>query len=97
MELVAEYRAGNLTVKEFAAKHDLPLSTLQYWLYKRSKQSSSSQHRVQRFLPVSVVASPAPQLARAGVIEATLRSGLVVRFTAGTDTRYLAELLAALG
>jgi hypothetical protein len=31
------------------------------------------------------------------VVEAVLRSGVVIRFEAGTDTRYVAELLAALG
>jgi len=95
-ELVAEFRASGLQLKEFAAKHDIPLSTFHYWVYKKSKPSKPSQSQVQRFLPVQVVASAAPK-ARDGVIEAALQGGLVVRFPVGTDTRYLAELFAALG
>jgi hypothetical protein len=30
-------------------------------------------------------------------LEAALRSGIILRFDVGTDTRYLAELFAALG
>src|SRR5262245_41912622 len=96
VQLVAEYRAGELTLKEFAAKHDVPLNTLQYWVYKKPSRAKLSQHRVQKFLPIEVVASAAPK-ARPGVVEAALGSGLVFRFAVGTDTRYLAELFAALG
>jgi len=95
-ELIAEYRASGLQAKEFAAKHDLSMSTLNYWLYKNSKRSQSTQNRLQRFLPIQVVGSAAPK-ARDGVVEAALRSGLVVRFAVGTDPRYLAELFAAVG
>lgn len=94
--LVAEFRASGMTLKEFAAKHDLPWTTFHYWVYKKSKPSTSIPNRVQRFLPVEVVASPALK-ARGEVIEVALRSGVVLRFVAGTNTRYLAELLAALG
>jgi hypothetical protein len=60
--LLAEYKQSGLTQKEFVAKHDLALSTLQFWLYKQSKlkfvfDSNSSP----TFLPVQVVASPAPK------------------------------------
>jgi hypothetical protein len=74
---VAEFRASGMQMKEFAVKHDLPLSTFHYWLYKKSKAPKSSPSRVQRFLPVQVVASPAPK-ARDGVVEAALRTGLVL-------------------
>lgn len=96
--LIEEYRQSGLQQKEFCAKHDLSLSTLQFWLYKRSKRSSGlASKSTPAFLPIEVVASPAP-LARSGeVVEAALRSGLVVRFVVGTDTRYLAELFAAIG
>ena len=99
LELLKEYETSELTQKEFVAKHDLSLSTFQWWLYRKSKQKKLDSNSSARFLPVEVVASPAP-LARAGGRdrgEASLRSGRVVRFGVGTDTRYLAELLAALG
>jgi hypothetical protein len=98
LKLIEEFRASGLQQKEFCAKHDVSLSTFQFWLYRKSKRSSGSESKpTPTFLPVEVVASPAP-LARAGeLVEVVLRSGAVVRFTTGTDTRYLAELLAALG
>ena len=96
-DLISEYEGGELEQKEFAAKHDVSISTLQYYLYKFRKESSirSSESRA-AFLPIEVVASPATQ-SRAGLIEASLPSGVHVRFTIGTDTRYIAELVAALG
>ena len=99
-DLLVEYRQSGLTQKEFAAKHEIPFSTFQYWLYVKSKKSSvSSPRNSARFLPVEVVASPASltRAERSDVVEASLRSGVSVRFAVGTDTRYLAELLAALG
>jgi len=98
LKLIEEFRASDLQQKEFCSKHELSLSTFQFWLYRKSKRNSGSESKLApTFLPVEVVASPAP-LARAGeLIEVALRSGAVVRFSTGTDTRYLAELLAALG
>ena len=98
IQLIEEYRGSGLQQKEFCAKHDLSINTLRFWLYKRSKSRSESDSKpAPTFLPVEVVASPAPQ-ARAGkIIEVALRSGALVRFSTGTDTRYLAELLAAIG
>jgi hypothetical protein len=97
-KLIEEFRASGLQQKEFCAKHDVSLGTFQFWLYRKAKRSSGSESKsAPTFLPVEVVASPAP-LARAGeLIEVALRSGAVVRFSTGTDTRYIAELLAALG
>ena len=99
-KLITEYETSGLVQKEYCEKHDVSLSTFQYWLYKRTKMASKFDVNSRpTFLPVKVVASPAPK-ARGGelaVLEARLMSGLVVRFAVGTDTRYLAELLAALG
>jgi transposase-like protein len=98
--LIAEYEESGVVQKEFCDKHDVSLSTFQYWLYKRTKMASKFDvNSKPTFLPVKVVASHAPK-ARAGdvdVLEARLMSGVVVRFAVGTDTRYVAELLAALG
>ncbi|WP_407667381.1 IS66 family insertion sequence element accessory protein TnpA [Myxococcus dinghuensis] len=35
---VEEFEASGLQQKEFVAKHDLSLGTLQYWLYKKGKK-----------------------------------------------------------
>jgi hypothetical protein len=96
-KLIGEFEAGELTQKEFAAREDVSLATFQFHLYKFRKSRNSESSRV--FLPVEVVASPAlkARQGEAGILEALLRSGVVLRFVAGTDTRYLAELFAALG
>ena len=96
MKLIAELEQSELTQKEFAAKHDVSLNTLQYWLYKRNKGGSNFDVNSRaRFLPVEVVASPAPQ-APEGTVEVTVQGGAQLRFPIGTDVRYVAELLAAL-
>jgi len=96
-KLVAEYEASGLQQKEFCAKHDLSLNTLQYWLYRKSRKSKPESGSATKFLPVTVVASSAPKARLGEVVELALRSGVVLRFGVGTDSRYLAELAAALG
>jgi transposase len=41
MKLVSEYETSGLQQKDFCAKHDVSLNTLQYWLYKRTRRSGS--------------------------------------------------------
>jgi hypothetical protein len=101
--LIDEFRKSGLQQKEFCAKKDVSLNTFRYWLYEKREEKRSERiaNRVQRFLPVEVVASPAPKArvtpGGATIIEAAVQSGVVVRFVVGTDTRYLAELFAAIG
>lgn len=98
MSLIKEYEEAELTQKEFVAKHDVSLATFQFHLYKSRKGTSirNSESRA-AFVPVEVVALPASSTRGPGhgVVEAMLRCGAVVRFPVGTDTRYLAELFAA--
>ncbi|MBF5046399.1 IS66 family insertion sequence element accessory protein TnpB [Aggregicoccus sp. 17bor-14] len=103
MQLVAEFAASGLEQKEFVAKHDVSLGTFQYWLYEKSKRASvqlSNSEATSRpaFLPLEVVASPAPKAREemAGLLEARCASGLAVRFAVGTDVGYVAALLRAL-
>jgi hypothetical protein len=67
-KLIEEFEKGGLQQKEFAAKHDLHLSTFQYWLYRgrhkaRSKRLGIESKSSPKFLPIQVVASPAPKVA----------------------------------
>jgi hypothetical protein len=102
-ELVAEFHESGLQHKEFVAKHDVHLGTFQYWLYKNARERRNAAQIVSKsspkFLPLQVLASPAPKARVAGgvLVEVALPSGAIVRFVIGTDTRYLAELCAALG
>jgi len=96
--LIAEFRQSGLTQKEFVAKHDIPHATFQYWLYVKGKRLSVDSKLSQKFLPMEVLASPAlkARAATAGFIEASLASGVVIRFSVGMDVRYIAQLLASL-
>jgi hypothetical protein len=98
-QLIAEYESVEVDQKEFVAKHDLSINTFRFWLYKLRKQKKSQYDSAARFLPVTVVASPAPKARErddADLIEVVHRS-VTVRFAVGTNTRYIAQLLAALG
>ena len=78
----------------------MSLSTFQYWLYRKSKKSKPESGSDQRFLPVEVVAFPAPKARDTtgpGWIEIELPRGVAIRFVVGTDTRYLGELFKVVG
>jgi len=94
--LLAEYKQSGLTQKEFVAKHDVALSSLQFWPYKQKKTKSVlDSNSTAAFLPVQVVASPAPK-ARQGVVEVALEDGTIIRVTVGSDPKYVALLVHAL-
>ena len=101
MRLIGEYEASGLPQKEFVAKADVSFSTFQYWLYRKSKKSGLQSGSTQKFLPVELVRSPAPE-ARAGesehlgAVEIELPTGVRVRFEAGAPARYIAELVGVL-
>lgn len=98
LKLVEEFRAGELEQKEFAAKHDVPLNTFRYWLYKKAKQFQLASKPETKFFPVEVIASAAPKARpRGGEVLIELPRGPALRVEVGTDTAYVAELVAALG
>src|SRR4051794_7528586 len=97
-QLVTEYESSDEPQNEFVARHDVSINTFRFWLYKSRQQKKSHHDSTTRFVPVEIVASPAPEArGRAEAMELQLRSGATLRFPVGTDTRYLAELIAALG
>ena len=97
--MLSEYETSGLQQKDFCAKHDLSLSTLQYWLYRRSKKSGSQSGLATKFLPVEVVPSPAlsarrEQLTSGVIVE--LPSGVRVHLSGDVPARYVAVLVAGL-
>src|SRR5260370_13933194 len=86
-KLIAEFQQSGMSQKEFIAKHDVNLSTFQYWLYKRSKLNSKFDvNSSPRFLPVEVVGLPASSTrVEAAGIEAPLPKGGLRRFSLGRD------------
>lgn len=94
-QLVAEYRASPLTQRAFALEQDVSLSTFRDWLYRRARSASVPRASGPAFVPLEVYAAPVLPSSSA-MLEAVLPGGLVVRFAAGTDVGYLADVVARL-
>jgi len=95
VKLIEEFEKSASSLEDFSAKLGVKPTTLQFCFYKLRKQAS----RASRFLPVNVVASAAPK-ARQGAtetVELALATGALLRFSVGTDVRYVAQIIAALG
>jgi transposase-like protein len=95
VKLIEEFEKSGSSFDDFATKLGVKPSTLQFWFYKLRKQAS----RASRFLPVDVVASAAPK-ARQGateMVELALATGALLRFSVGTDVRYLAQVIPDAG
>ena len=100
--MVEEFEASELTQKEFADRHQVSLGAFQYWLYKESRatpvrRSETAGSPRAAFLPVEVIASPAPRAREGLLLEVALPRGLLLRFPEGTQAEYLAHLVAVLG
>ncbi len=95
VKLIEEFEKTGSSFDDFATKLGVKTSTLQFWFYKIRKQAT----RASRFLPVHVVASAAPKARQAGTetLELALATGAMLRFSVGTDVRYIAQVIAALG
>jgi hypothetical protein len=100
VELIREYEAsGGRPHHEFAHERGVSLHAFRKWLYRLRGDRDGGP----AFLPVRVVAPTAPAArwqasgGEPGEIEADLASGVRLRFRAGTDVAYLAELARRLG
>jgi hypothetical protein len=92
--LIEQFEQSGLTQKQFAQQHQVPLSTLQSWLYRRRRQAGPGLSVPVRLLPVEV---SAPAKAFSGRVEVLAPGGTRVSFEVGTDVDYVAHLVAALG
>ncbi len=92
---VEEFERSKLTQDSFASRRGVPVTTLRSWIYKLRRERKASVSLV----PVRVIASTAPAAREAdtAVIEVGLRTGVQVRFSAGTDLEYVAALVQRLG
>ena len=93
VKLIEEFGASGLSQREFAEQKQVSLATLQFWIYKLRREVKA------RFVPVHVVASPAPTArdAASASVEVVTRSGHLLRFGAGVEPGYIAAVLAELG
>ena len=95
--LLTAFARSGLTQEAFAQEHGVPVSTLRSWIYRR-REAMAEQKLEPRLLPVQVVDAPAAmQRDEAAPVELSLASGLTLRFSVGTDARYIAAIVAALG
>ncbi len=94
VRVAEQFEQSGLTQKQFAQQHQLPLSTLQSWIYRRRRQVSAAPPAAMRLLPVEVTARPAVE---ARGVEILIPGGVRVSFEAGTDVEYVARLVKAVG
>jgi len=98
--LVSCQRSG-LTLREFAQRHGIPLSTLTWWrqVFRRAgEQVNAASKRVPASDAVVFTEVPKPATVPTApfVVEIVLPTGHVVRVPAGADTATLQRVLQAL-
>jgi hypothetical protein len=86
--LLTDYRASKESVGVFCKRHKISDSSLYYWLGK-DKELRPNQVSM---LPV-IASEPKPTIDRA---ELVLPKGIILRFSPGTSTRYMADIIKAL-
>src|SRR4051812_40122259 len=88
IETVRQFEQSGLTQEAFAAQKHMSFSMLQLWLARSRQQHATSS----QLLPVHVVNARA----ETSFIELELQTGARLRFSTGTDSTYLAQLVRAL-
>lgn len=94
-QIIRQYERSGWTQEKFASEKGIPLSTLQFWIYRFRREGGKGA----RFLPVRVVASAAPLARRdeeGAVIEAELPDGVRLRFCGGTAGAVAVQVLTQL-
>lgn len=92
LRIAEQFEHSGLTQKEFAQQHELRLSTLQSWIYRRRRQAPAQPAPPVRLVPVEVAQARVPP-----VVEVLTVGGVRVRCQVGTDVDYVAQLVGALG
>jgi hypothetical protein len=86
---IEEQESSGLTVREFAARHDLSPATVYWWRTRLRRRSAE----VLDLVPVEVVEKVTE---RRSAIEIVLRDDIVLRLPRGFDDGDLGRVLAAL-
>jgi hypothetical protein len=99
-QLVAGYRSGDLTRKEFALKAGVRVTTLDYYL-RRQRQAADEERNRNRLLPVEVVEGEGVSRGEASgdersAISVLLAGGRRLEVGRGFDAELLIEVLHVL-
>ena len=78
------YERSGLQQRTFCDRHGVSLGTFQHWLYRLRKEKQPTS------VSTALVKVELPATASAQPLEAGLPSGVVLRFAAGTEPRYVA-------
>jgi len=89
--LIDEYRAGNLTQKQFCQRHNLPLWTFHYWLRKYRKQPIASATPA-AFVPVRIAKTAGPVQPNCEIV---YPNGVTLRFHHPVEPDLLSQLIHA--
>lgn len=89
-EVVRAYETSGASHAAFAQQRGVSVSALRHWLYKLRRERSARRATSVRILPITVAPAPTPELVEVGV------DGLIIRFRAGTDAGYIAQVVTAL-
>lgn len=94
MKTVRAFEASEMSRADFCGRRGLVVSTLQYWQKRLRRDEKAATFALVQVDAVPTPAPTAPPTPR--MVEATLPSGLSLRFEIGTDPKYLSSLLAGL-
>lgn len=97
--LLERYARGGVSQRRFCERHDLPLSTLTYWLRQGRRSGTAPAVAALVELPVEVGAKTAAEAKLSdarGVVSIRLPNGLEVRAGSSADVRWVGLLLKEL-
>jgi hypothetical protein len=96
VQVIRQFERSGSTQEAYAKERGIPLSTLQWWIYRLRREEKESSP----LLPVRVISSAALPARRPDddgtAIEVELGDTVRLRFPTGTAPGEIAELVAAL-
>ena len=95
--VLARWQRSGLTLREFAEKRGIPLSTLTWWrVFRRAGEDEVNGAAAENGVVFTEVPPPAKVPGTPAVLEIVLHSGHIVRVPAGADIGTLQRVLQAL-
>jgi hypothetical protein len=96
--VLVRWQRSGLTLREFAEKRGIPLSTLTWWqrVFRRAGEDEVNGAAAENAVVFTEVPKPANPPMTLSVLEIVLHSGHLVRVPAGADTDTLRRVLQAL-